>query len=143
MIDGYIPGRKAFEVHELRRIPVRITDDAREEIALSSAEGRKFPQALAEYFGGYQSIKEVHVHAVARSAYFESLPEHFHPITGRESRILEIDIIHSDDRIQPHCFLINADDLHWVSKGDPNGFRAHTAAAELVRMTPAHFKEAG
>jgi hypothetical protein len=148
MIDPTTPtppaGTKRFEVHDLRRIPVSLSDAARLEIfgdsegrvPSASAEGRKVPQALSEAFGQVPVIARLEVDAVPRSTHFASGPEHYHPVTGREERVLVITAYHQDDRRDPHTWYVNVRDLHEVYLGGPGGFRAHTMASELVRLYP-------
>jgi hypothetical protein len=130
------PSGKAFEPHELRRIPVTLTDEARRTLLESSAEGRKFPQALSEIFGGVTSVKALQVDATPRSTHFHSGPEHFHPITGEEERILLIDILHEDAAVEPYRFFLSMRDVQEVHPAGRIGFTAVATARELVRLYP-------
>lgn len=130
-----IPGRKHFETHELRRIPVLLSPEAKEAIDSSSHQGRLFPQALAEYFGGIDIVREVHVHIVPRHVHFP------HQVAAPSSvqsapRILEVTAIHEDGSIDPHRWLLNMHDLEEPPLGRDTGFRAHLMAEELVRLYP-------
>jgi hypothetical protein len=131
-----VPAAKAFETHELRRIPVIETPEAHTLIIASSAEGRRLPQALSEVFGGLENAKEVRVDAVPRSTYFASGPEHFHPVTGEEDRMLVVHVVHMDDSIDPHRYIVNVKDLREVHPAGRLGFNALATARELVRLYP-------
>ncbi len=131
-----VPARRAFAAHDVRRIPVTLTDEAQSQIDSSSAEGRKFPQALAEIFGALPRIKEVQVAAAPRSQHFESGPAHFHPITGEEDRLLLITIIHKNDGVEGHRFILNMKDLQEIHPAGQLGFTALATAQELVRLYP-------
>src|SRR5258708_33304510 len=130
------PASKAFEPHELRRIPVTLTDAAQQVVLSSSAEGRIFPQALSELFGGVEGVKELQIDAVVRSQHFPSGPEHFHPITGEEDRMLVIDVVHENGSIDAHRYVLNVRDLQEVHPAGRVGFTAVATAQELVRLYP-------
>lgn len=129
------PAQKHFEAHELRRIPVIVSDVAQTEIMASSAEGRKFPQALSELFGGVVGIKEVHIDAVPKSTHFPVTEQDTHPLSGEEVRMLVITAVHADGSIDAHTWYVNASDLGCV-RPQNQGFSAVATARELVRLYP-------
>lgn len=134
-IHRRLPGRKHFETHELRRVPVLLTPEAKAAIDASSHQGRLFPQALSEYFGDIRGVREVRVHIVPRHTHFPHMlaaPS----ATGTEARIVEVQAIHTDGSIDPHTWLLNMHDLEEAALGADNGFRAHTMAEELARLYP-------
>ncbi len=130
------PSGKAFEPHELRRIPVLLTDEAKRAVLESSAEGRKFPQALAELFGGIVGVREIHLDATPRSQHFQSGPEHFHPITGEEERMLHVTIVHEDEQKSPYDYFLSMRDIQEVHPAGRTGFTALATTRELVRLYP-------
>ncbi|HZU01512.1 MAG TPA: hypothetical protein VFA10_17725 [Ktedonobacteraceae bacterium] len=58
-MQQFYPKRCAFEIHEVRRVPISQSDAVRQRIVVSSEHGRLFPQALSEYFGKQPDVERL------------------------------------------------------------------------------------
>ncbi len=133
------PAQKHFETHEVRRVPLYVSKDAQQALDASPHQGRLLPQALREMAGGAPGIREMHLDVTPRSHHLDVGPDDFHPRTGEEERVLALRIHHV--RGSTHTLLINLYDIHRAHDVRPTGFRAHSAAASLVRSLPTHFHQ--
>lgn len=130
---------KRFETHQVRRIPIVVSREAEQAIHASSAEGRKFPLALAEAFGKIPQVVSVELTLAPKSSYFSVNAEDFHPVTGKEARLLCVTAHHQG--MPDFLWLLNMADIEHVHVGGQLGFRAHLTAHELLRLYP--YKGAG
>lgn len=106
---------KRFEAHEMRRIPVTLTDGAKEVINKAVKQGRIFPQALSEFFGTLPEVERVEIDLT------------------QEGRLM-IDVKHSEDEGKHYRFFIGVDDLHQTPRNPRHGFDAAQMADELLRL---------
>jgi len=114
---------KRFHVEEMRRIPVRVTDRAKEVLDTSSYQSRILPQALSEFFGVLPDVRMVRV--------------------DFEGDKLVIDVKHAKDGRKHQRFFIGIEDLAKVSEQPRQGFEAATTADELQRLYRAHVLKEG
>lgn len=106
---------KRFEVHEMRRIPVQITEAAKEVINQATRQGRVFPQALSEFFGTLPEVERVEVDL------------------SPENRLM-IDVKHGEDEDKHYRFFVGVDALHHAPRNPREGFDAAQMADELLRL---------
>ena len=118
MYQRYIT--KRFELSDIVRIPVQLSDDAKDFINLSCDEGRRLLNALSEIFGELGNVTKIEVSIDAASKYFPSLPE--------GEKLLIIVAYHSST--SPYRWLVPANQLL------DRGFRAHLLVQELVNLYP-------
>jgi hypothetical protein len=104
---------KRFEVHDMRRVAVTCTDEARQLMARSRRQGRIFPQALSEFFGTLPAIESVEV--------------------SLEEDRLKI-ALKARDASLCHDFFIASDDLLQPSRNPREGFDAARTVDELLRL---------
>lgn len=132
--------KKRFETHELHRIPVLVTEDAQEAIAMSSAEGRLVAQALAEAFGTHPHVQAVQLSLAEKRVHFRVAPEEY-DYTGIEPVLLLVDVHAVRQRYPRYRYYVNLTDLHQVAPGTANGFRAASFAAELLSLYPYSWED--
>lgn len=107
---------KRFETHHVRRIPVFLTDTAKEVIDQATRQGRVFPQALSEFFGTLPEVERVEVDL------------------SPENRLM-IDVKHCEDKEKHYRFFVGVDDeLHQTPRNPREGFDAAQKADELLRL---------
>jgi hypothetical protein len=116
---------KRFHVEDMRRIPVTISDEAKNIIDRSSYQGRVFTQGLSEFFGTLPDVEQVEIG------------------TERDGDLLSIHVKHAEDEDKHHRFLIRAERLHQVSEQPGKGFEAATTANELLRLYRTHVLKEG
>jgi hypothetical protein len=132
--------RKRFETHELHRIPVLVTEDAREAIAVSSAEGRLVAQALSEAFGQHPHVQAVQLSLVEKREHFRVAAEEYE-YTGTAPLLLLVDVHAKRQRYPRYRYYVNLTDLHQVAPGTAQGFRAASFAAELLSLYPYRWED--
>lgn len=116
-------GTKRFEAHHIRRIPVVLTDSAKEVIDHATRQGRIFPQALSEFFGTLPEVERIEVDL------------------SPDNRLM-IDIKHTDEQ-KHYRFFVGIDDLHAVPSNPRHGFDAAKMADELLRLYRTHVLKEG
>lgn len=124
-----ITGTRAFDAHQLRRIPVTVSEDAQRMIDASTHQGRLLPLALSEAFGGHPDIAEICVDISKKRDIF--------PLAASEdenTQLLRITIKHTDAAQEDGLKLINAADLHEMHPSGLWGFDAAQTALELLRV---------
>jgi len=97
----------------MRRIPVTLTDPAKELIDKSGRQGRVFPQALSEFFGTLPIVERVWIDLV-------------------EDRIAIY--IKASDAGKGYQFFLAVDDLLQVPRNPRDGFDAARTVDELLRV---------
>lgn len=106
---------KRFETHHMRRIPVTLSDSAKEFIDGSTRQGRVFPQALSEFFGTLPEVEQVEVDLT-------------------EDDRLMVHVKHAEDEDKHYRFFVGVDDLHATPRNPREGFDAAQKADELLRL---------
>jgi hypothetical protein len=109
---------KRFHVEHMRRIPVMVSDEAKEVLNASSYQGRVLPQALSEFFGTHPEVYSVEVDL-------------------EEDRLM-IHIKHGQHEDKHHRFFIAVGDLIQTSERPRQGFEATRTADELLRLYRLH-----
>jgi len=121
-------GTKRFEVHDMRRIPVVVSEQAREIIDGSTQQGRLLPQALSEFFGTLPDAEQVEVNLVKDTVFGERLAIH---------------VKHGNNEDKHHRFFIAKSDLFDVHSHPALGFGAARTADELLRLYRVHTLKEG
>lgn len=115
-IDSAPSGTKRFHAEHMRRIPVQLSEKAKQIIDLSTHQGRLLPQALAEFFGTLPDVEGIEIS------------------TEEKDERFMIDVKHGHDE-EKHCrFFMSVNDLHQVSEQPRQGFEAARTAQELQRL---------
>lgn len=117
------PGKKLFEVHELRRIPVEVSAEAKAYLLWSSHGGRLLPQALSEHFGAIPECERVEIDVVETD----------------ETKHLTITIYHQTEA--PHTLHVQAPRLIAMNEYNLPAFVAHHCASELLLAYPHKSEE--
>jgi len=130
------PGRKRFEAHEVRRIPVSVSESARRCIVRSSSQGRTLPQALSEGFGSLGDVAMVQLDLVPKAAHFPLTILDQQHTPGRDPDLLVIRAQPTDTQQQEQVWYINAHDLEQVHlhSGGLGTFEARHLTSELLRL---------
>jgi len=110
--------RKRFHMEHVRRIPVQLTEAAKEAIDGSTRQGRVFPQALSEFFGTLPEVEQIEIDV------------------SPDKRLM-IDIKHKHEH-KHYRFFIGVDDLHQKSGNPRDSFDAAKTANELLRLYRVH-----
>lgn len=118
--EGTHRASKAFEVHEVRRLPVTMTPTARSAIGASSSQGRLLPQALSEAFGLLDSVASLAL-----------------DVTEEESPHLRITVLPGDTTFTPVSLSLLVADLSVVREDRMPAFGALIAAQALVEQYQA------
>jgi hypothetical protein len=108
-------GKKRFEVHHMRRIPVILTDSAKAFLDGSTRQGRVFPQALSEFFGTLPEIKQIDVDI------------------AEDGRVM-VHVKHCEDDDKHHQFYLDSKEVAQPSKPPGQGFHAARTADKLLRL---------
>jgi hypothetical protein len=117
---------KRFNLEDIKRIPVTLSEQAKAIIDASHAQGRLLPLSLSEHFGILGYVESVGIDAIAKS---EVHPHAENP----DDTLLSINVKYTDDR--EHQFLIHVDDiqeLHGITRIPT--VQARHIAEELVRL---------
>ncbi len=115
---------KRFETHHVRRIPVTLSEQAKEFIDGSTRQGRVFPQALSEFFGTLPEVERVEVDLT-------------------EDDKLMIHVKHTEHEHKHHRFHVASDDILSISPNPRHGFDAARTADELLRLYRTHVLKEG
>lgn len=115
---------KRFETHHVRRIPVQLTERAKEFIDGSTRQGRVFPQALSEFFGTLPEVERVEVDL------------------ADDDRLM-IHVKHGEHEHKHHRFHVASDDIVQISPNPRHGFDAARTADELLRLYRTHVLKEG
>lgn len=125
---------KRFHLEDVQRIPVTLTDTARDAILASSHQGRLWPQALSELCAERGCIACVSIDVVCKSAFHPVSPTELHPVTGEEPLLFYVVATHAVTGVPDYTWLINVSDLSQVyPRGD---FQAVTSVQEMLRLYP-------
>ncbi len=119
---------KRFNLEDVKRIPITLTEEAKAIIDASHQQGRLLPLALSEHFGALGYIESVSIDAIAKSE--------VHPhAENLDDTLLSIVVKYTDNE---HRFLIHANDineLHQINRVPT--VQARHIAEELVRLCKA------
>lgn len=134
LINDFQPNKKIlFELHEMRRVNVNVSQEAQAIIDQSTKEGRLFPLALSETFGKHEQIAEIDVDTIAK--------KDIHPwAEDPETKLIKITIKHTDSKIEDGVRYMNASDLNVIHPSGVWGFNAANTAYEHFRL---HMQEKG
>jgi hypothetical protein len=121
------------------RMPVTMTEDAREFMYSSGPESAKFPQALAEAF----QVSSLPV-TIAMSL---TKKNDIIPTNDRDEMLIVTEVNPTVDLNMPvvipaFAMYTNSDDLKQMRHGAVYGFNALKTAVECVRLYRQHYKDA-
>jgi hypothetical protein len=117
------PHTRQFDLHEIKRILVKLTPSARSLIAASGREGNKFPVALSEVFGNADQDVTIVLDGVKRSDH--------HVAEHDKQRLLHIQIF-QNDICRYETFI--ADHALWHEPMQRRGFDANDSAQQILRL---------
>ncbi len=123
------------------RMPVTMTDEAKEFLYSSGPESAKFPQALSEAFQLESLSVVIDMEIIPKDAIFKTFSHE------TDQRLIVTSVKPSEDIVlpvvmPPFTIYTNADDLKQMRVGNIYGFNALKTAAEYVRLYRQHYKDA-
>ncbi len=123
---------KRFELSDIARIPVTMSEAARAAIHTSSDQGRKWPNALAELFGAQGNVIALTIDLVPMSAHFRV------SAAEQDTPLLAIVAKHAAHPAVPdHRWFVSVASLCEVAHTPHlHGFQAHIAAQDLLQVYP-------
>jgi hypothetical protein len=121
------------------RMPVTMTDEAREYLYSSGPESAKLPQALSEAFQLEALSVIITMKMAAKNDMIPSIDKGKALLVTRisPSNPLPIPVV-----LPPFVIYTNADDLLEMRRGNIYGFNALKTAQEYVRLYRQYYKDA-
>ncbi len=121
------------------RMPVEMTDEAREFMYSSGPESAKFPQALSEVFQIANLPVSIKMSIADKDTIFKTNEKDQQVIVTEVNPTVELSV---PVVMPPFVIYTNADDLKQMRTGNIYGFNALKTAQEYTRLYRQHYKDA-
>lgn len=124
------PSAKLFDLSEVKRCPVTLSEEAKIYINASHYQGRMLPQALSEHFGKIEQVESISIDLAPMQSL---VPSH----EDTEASVLLIVIRHMYNSDKDMQFLLNSRDLRDThQKTLQPTIQARTIVKTLMRNYP-------